>query len=102
VAEWQVVILRPARRYLEKLPRKEQERILNALQKLQENPWQVPVKPLKGRPEWSLRAGDRRVLIMVDREQRWFVVTAIGPRGDVYWARAAKPSIRPRKSHRNC
>lgn len=84
MAKWQVVILRPARCYLEKLPRKEQERILNALQKLQENPQQAPVKPLKGRPEWSLRVGGRRVLIMVDREQRWFVVTTIGPRGDVY------------------
>lgn len=37
MAEWQVVILRPARRYLEKLSRKEQERILNALEKLPEN-----------------------------------------------------------------
>ncbi|TDA70455.1 MAG: type II toxin-antitoxin system RelE/ParE family toxin [Clostridia bacterium] len=84
MAEWQVILLQPARRYLERLPQKERERILKALQRLQEAPEQAPVKPLKGRPEWSLRVGGRRVLIMVDREQRRFVVTTIGPRGDVY------------------
>jgi mRNA interferase RelE/StbE len=84
VTEWQVIILQPARRYLERLPRKEQKRILNALQKLQEDPRQVLVKPLKGRPEWSLRVGGRRVLIMVDKKQKRLVITTIGPRGDVY------------------
>ena len=84
MTEWQVIILQPARRYLERLPRKEQKRILNALQKLQEDPRQVPVKPLKGRPEWSLRVGGRRVLIMVDKKQKRLVITTIGPRGDVY------------------
>lgn len=61
MAEWQVVILRPARRYLEKLSRNEQERILDALEKLQENPWQVPVKPLKLSPfdRRGLKAGER-------------------------------------------
>ncbi|MCR4418548.1 MAG: type II toxin-antitoxin system RelE/ParE family toxin [Clostridia bacterium] len=84
MTEWQVIILQPARRYLERLPRKEQKRILNALQKLQEDPRQVLVKPLKGRPEWSLRVGGRRVLIMVDKKQKRLVITTIGPRGDVY------------------
>jgi hypothetical protein len=34
MSEWKVILLRPARRYLEKLPRKEQEKIyaLEALQ----------------------------------------------------------------------
>jgi mRNA interferase RelE/StbE len=84
VTEWRVVILRPARRYLERLPRRERERVLDALDKLQQDPTHTLVKPLEGRPEWSLRVGSRRVLFRVDRPARLFVVTQIGPRGDSY------------------
>jgi mRNA interferase RelE/StbE len=84
VTEWRVVLLRPARRYLERLPRRERERILDALDKLQQDPTRASVKPLEGRPEWSLRVGGRRVLLRVDRTTRLFVVTEIGPRGDIY------------------
>jgi len=84
VAEWRVVLLRPARRYLERLPRPDQERILDALEALQADPCSAPVKPLKGRPEWSLRIGGFRAVLRVDRENRLLVVTLIGPRGDAY------------------
>jgi mRNA interferase RelE/StbE len=42
------------------------------------------IKPLKGRPEWRLRVGKYRVLFIEDRENLTYVVTVIGPRGDVY------------------
>ncbi len=84
MTDWRVVILRPARRYLERLTRRDRERILEALDKLQQDPARAPVKPLEGRPEWSLRVGGRRVLLRVDRSARVLVVTEIAPRGDVY------------------
>lgn len=81
---WHVVLLRPARRYVERLSREEQERVIDALTELERNPLAAGLKALTGRPEWSLRVGGLRVLLRVDREQRLFVVTLIGPRGDVY------------------
>lgn len=84
MSDWQLTILRPARRYLERLTDDERERIFAALVELQRDPLHGPVKPLKGRPEWSLRVGTRRVLLRVDRARRTLVVTHVGPRGDVY------------------
>jgi mRNA interferase RelE/StbE len=84
VPEWQVILLRPARRYLERLSEADQRRILDALEELRIDPMSAPVKPLRGRPEWSLRIGGWRALLRVDREARLIVVTRLGPRGDVY------------------
>ena len=84
MSEWRVILLRPAERYLKRLPRHEQERILRALERLQENPEQARPEPLVGRPEWKLGVGGRCILFIPDREGKLFVVTTIGPRGDVY------------------
>lgn len=85
MSEWQVVIQRNARRYLERLPLNDRERILDALLILETGNFTgIDVKPLLGRPGWRLRVGDYRVLFLVDRENKVFVVTRIGPRGDVY------------------
>jgi len=81
---WGIVILRRPKRYLERLPKNEQERILQALEDLRINPEQAPVKPLVGRPEGSLRVGDRRILLRMEKERGRIVITRIGPRGDVY------------------
>ncbi len=81
---WQLVLLRPAQRYLSRLPPDEQDRVLNALESLQQDPTTAPVKPLKSRPEWRLRIGQRRALLRVDRDAQKIIVVSIGPRGDVY------------------
>ena len=82
--QWQVLVLRRARNYLERLPAEDRRRILDALDKLANDPPSAPVKKLKGRPEWSLHVGTRRVLFLPDKRARLIVVTDIGPRGDVY------------------
>ena len=81
---WELIILRRPRRYLERLPKDEQERILQALEALQADPERTPVKPLVGRPEGSLRVGDRRILLRMEKERGRIVITRIGSRGDVY------------------
>lgn len=58
--------------------------MLDAFARLERDPFALQVKPLHGRPEWSLRVGESRVLLRVEREERRLVVTRIGPRGDVY------------------
>lgn len=82
--EWRVIILRPARRCLARLPAKDRERILQALEDLAADPRRAPGKPLQGRPEWVLRAGCRRIVFRADQRERRLVVISIGPRGDVY------------------
>ncbi len=82
--EWQVILLKPARRYLERLASEEQRRILDALALLQKDPFQLDMKPLKGREEWRYRIGQYRALMMVDRDQKRLIVTRIGARGDIY------------------
>lgn len=73
------MLLRPAERYPERLPHQNQERILKALPRLQEDPEQAHPEPLEGRPEWKLRVGERRVLFIPDRDRKPFVVTTIAP-----------------------
>lgn len=84
MSDWQVIILRPARHYLERLPHEERKRILDAFLELQKNPETAPIKPLRGKLEWRLRIGDIRALLMVNRKDKRIVVTRIGPRGDIY------------------
>ncbi|MFM7714392.1 MAG: type II toxin-antitoxin system RelE family toxin, partial [Microcystis sp.] len=73
-----------AERYLKRLQPRSQERILNELDKLLASPTQTDFKKLQGRESYRLRVGDYRVLMQVNREERLFIVTEIGPRGDIY------------------
>lgn len=81
---WQYVVLKPAQRYLMRLSTVDQRRIIEALDTLLTNAETLDIKPLKGRPEKRLRVGKYRVLFFEDRETQKFVITTIGPRGDVY------------------
>jgi mRNA interferase RelE/StbE len=82
--EWQYRILKPAERYLTRIQPKSRQRIFDELNKLLIDPTQVNFKKLKGRDGYRLRVGDYRVLIQVQRQERLFIITNIGPRGDVY------------------
>jgi mRNA interferase RelE/StbE len=82
--DWQYRILKPAERYLKRIQPKSRQRIFDELDKLIIDPTQVNFKKLKGRDGYRLRVGDYRVLIQVQREERLFIVTNIGSRGDVY------------------
>jgi mRNA interferase RelE/StbE len=82
--DWQYLILKPAERYLRRIQPKSRRRIFDELDKLLIDPTQVDFKKLKGLDGYRLRVGDYRVLIQVQREERLFIVTNIGSRGDVY------------------
>lgn len=81
---WQFRLLQRAQSYLERLPAHERARIYAALDQLKNDPQNCPLKRLHGRPEWRLRVGDQRVLLQIDRPAKLFIVTRIGPRGDIY------------------
>ena len=84
LGEWSYVFLKPAERYLERLNSSDQQRIVNALESLVLAPESSDIKPLKGRDDWRLRVGNYRILFLLDKENQVFIVTRIGPRGDVY------------------
>lgn len=84
MSKWNYVVLKPAVRYLKRAPKDVQKRIVDALDQMVADPKSVDVKPMKGRPELRLRVGRYRVLFRIDEPQKLFVVTQIGPRGDVY------------------
>ena len=81
---WRYIILKPAKRYLKRLQPRSQERILNELDQLLVSPTQTDFKKLKGREGYRLRVGNYRVLMQVNREERLFIITEIGSRGDIY------------------
>ncbi|MEW6264807.1 MAG: type II toxin-antitoxin system RelE/ParE family toxin [Thermodesulfobacteriota bacterium] len=81
---WTVVIQGPEKKYLSKLPRPEQERIFEALTRLEEDPFVLDLKRLKGQDVWRLRIGRWRALLKFDHDQRRIVLVGLGPRGDVY------------------
>ena len=82
--DWQYRVLKPAERYLKRIQLKSRQRIFEELDKLLSDPTQVDFKKLKGRSGYRLRVGDYRVIMEIKREERLFVITNIGPRGDVY------------------
>ncbi|KUG27626.1 hypothetical protein ASZ90_002515 [hydrocarbon metagenome] len=84
-AGWSVIIQEKEKRYLSRLPRKERERLLDAMLAMKSDPFAGDVARLKGSLEgWRLRVGRWRVLFMVDQEKKAVLIAGLGPRGDVY------------------
>ena len=81
---WTVIITPTVKKRLSKISRFERDRILQALLKLQENPFGQDIKPLNGRPEWRMRIGQWRVLLRVDKGNFTIVALTLGSRGDIY------------------
>jgi len=81
---WRVAVSSHAKRQIDRLPADERLRILEALDKLTNGPWQMHSSKLHGRPEWRLRIGGRRVLFLPDAVDHSLTVIEVGSRGDVY------------------
>ncbi|MGA2181494.1 MAG: type II toxin-antitoxin system RelE/ParE family toxin [Bryobacteraceae bacterium] len=73
---WTLVVTKPARRSLARLPNPDRERILHALDALQADPFSGDIKHLQP-PAWRRRIGDYRVFYDLLPGDRLIVVTAI-------------------------
>ena len=73
---WTLVVTKPARRDLERLPERDRKRILQTLDALQTDPFSGDVKRLQA-PAWRRRSGSYRVLYDLLLEEYLIVVTAI-------------------------
>ncbi|MCU1276253.1 MAG: type toxin-antitoxin system RelE/ParE family toxin [Bryobacterales bacterium] len=73
---WTLLVAKPAKKDLEKIPDRDQVRIEHALESLQRDPFSGDIKCL--RPSgWRRRVGNYRVFYDLLIEERVIVVTAI-------------------------
>ena len=79
---YRIVIDSPARKFIVRQTKRQQERILKAIAKL---PFQGDLKPLQGHPGiFRLRVGGYRVIYTVRNDLLMVLVLTAGNRGDVY------------------
>ncbi|MDD3580412.1 MAG: type II toxin-antitoxin system RelE/ParE family toxin [Desulfobacca sp.] len=81
---WQVEIHDRFYKKLAKIPRPERQNLLVALKKLQNDPFALDLKPLRGRTDWRLRIGAWRILLRLDMTEKVIVIYEIGGRGNIY------------------
>jgi mRNA-degrading endonuclease RelE of RelBE toxin-antitoxin system len=82
---WRRELAPHAQRDLRRLDPKSIRRILDAIDRLVEDPDKATgVVKLSGRPEFRLRVGDRRILFIRDNESREIRILRVRPRGNVY------------------
>ncbi len=84
-APWRVQLTRTAQRDLRRLDPQVRKRVESALGALAEDPHMAgPLRKLTGAPEWRLRIGDWRALVLLDTQARVVTVTRVLPRGRAY------------------
>ena len=80
-----VRLSRSAARYLERLPRDVQRRVVDRLDQIAEDPFGRHTKPLAGAGvRRAARVGGLRIIFTVDPARHVVEVSAIGPRGEIY------------------
>lgn len=80
--KYQIKIEKDAQKFLKKLPRPDETRVLKAIAKL---PDEGDRKQLKGHPEFfRLRVGNYRIIYTVDNGQLIVRVVDAGNRGQIY------------------
>lgn len=79
---YRIVIKKKAKKFIDKLPKNEKERIVSAISKL---PNGKDIKKLKGHSDLlRLRVGDYRIIYTVDNGELIVVVIDAGNRGEIY------------------
>jgi len=81
---YQVIVLRPARKSLERLQPKIRRQIYEKLQQLESNPRPQDVKSLRGAIGYRVGTGEYRILYEVDDGEKRVIVRVIKHRKDVY------------------
>lgn len=77
-------ILRRAQKALARLPKRDFERVRDAILSLAENPRPPGARKLTDREGWRLRVGPYRVIYEIDDANRIVTVLDVGHRGDIY------------------
>lgn len=79
---YQIIIEKPALKFLQRQPQQQRERLLKAIYQL---PGTGDIRPMSGHDGlYRLRVGSYRVIYAVENEILTVRVVSIGNRGDVY------------------
>jgi mRNA interferase RelE/StbE len=81
---YRIIVKKSVSKDLKKLPKKEIQRILTAIQGLSENPRPSQAKKLSGQERYRLRQGDYRILYSIEDNQLIVCVVKVRNRRDVY------------------
>ncbi len=76
---YELIYTDTALKQLKKLDRKTHERIIRALERVRYDPFKY-VRKLTGRPEYRLRVGDYRVLMLIDQGKLIILIVGVGHR----------------------
>ncbi|MBI4671771.1 MAG: type II toxin-antitoxin system RelE/ParE family toxin [Chloroflexi bacterium] len=82
--DYQVLILPPARKDFEKLPKHDQARVREALAAFPQSPRPPGCLKLKNSPYWRVRVGDWRIIYRIDDAARTVTVARIRHRREAY------------------
>ncbi len=81
---YRIIIKRSVSKDLRKIPKKDVQQILEAIQTLAENPRPAQSKKLSGQERYRLRQGSYRILYSIEDEKLVICVVKVGNRRDVY------------------
>ena len=80
--QYEIIILKPAEKFIRKQTKEQQARLLKAIYKL---PHEGDIEPMSGKDnEFRLRVGSYRVLYSIHEDILTVKVLNAGNRGDVY------------------
>ncbi len=79
---YQLIIKRKAKKFIDKLPKNEKNRVVSAIENLPDG---EDIKQLKGHKDLlRLRVGDYRIIYTVDNGKLIIYIIDAGNRGDIY------------------
>ena len=80
----QIILPKSAQKALDLLPDEVATRIMEALERLKDQPRPPGCKKLRGENAWRIRIGDYRVIYEIQDKVLKVIVVTIGHRRDVY------------------
>lgn len=79
---YQIIIKKPAKKFIDRLPQNEKRRIVEAIERLPEG---SDIKRMQGHEGlYRLRVGDYRILYTIDNGALVICIIAAGNRGQIY------------------
>lgn len=79
---YRIIIKKPAKKFIDRLPQNEKRRIVEAIEHLPEG---SDVKRLQGHNDlYRLRVGNYRIIYTIDNGQFVICIVAAGNRGQIY------------------
>ncbi len=81
---FQIEILRSAQKSLSQIQSQDQERIIEAIRSLADEPRPHGCKKLSGRDAWRIRVGNYRVIYEIRESKLVVLIVDIGHRKEIY------------------